>query len=96
MAILGLVAWSSALPSANNLSVDNIDYDDIKHFIKENTTPGKGKAVSVPGRGEAKLQEFENGLFHHLAEQHHRIDLFVKSKAGEIQRRLGELQSVLR
>lgn len=78
------------LPAANGAFTDNIDYDDIKHFIKENTTPGKGKSVSVPGRGEDKLFEFENALFHILQDQHERINLFVKSKAGEIQRRLGE------
>jgi hypothetical protein len=70
---------------------DNIDYDDIKYFIKEHTTPGKGKTVSVPGRGDDKLAEFENALFHILADQHQRIDLFVRSKAGEIQRRLGKM-----
>ncbi|KAK1073922.1 hypothetical protein LTR74_001479 [Friedmanniomyces endolithicus] len=66
----------------------NIDYDDIKHFIKEQTTTGKGKSVAVPGRPDDKLQQFEDSLFFILKEQHHRIDLFVKSKAGEIRRRL--------
>ncbi|KAK1016440.1 hypothetical protein LTR91_000460 [Friedmanniomyces endolithicus] len=66
----------------------NIDYDDIKHFIKEQTTGGKGKSVAVPGRPDEKLQQFEDSLFFILKEQHHRIDLFVKSKAGEIRRRL--------
>ncbi|KXS97818.1 hypothetical protein AC578_10531 [Pseudocercospora eumusae] len=74
----------------------NIDYDDIKHFIKENTTPGKGKTVSVPGKRDDKLQDFENALFHILADQHHRIDLFVRSKAGEIQRRLDHSKQQLR
>lgn len=90
MSLLGLAAWNSSLPNAN-VTADNIDYDDIKHFIKEHTTPGQGKSVSVPGRGDDKLVEFENALFHILADQHQRIDLFVKSKSGEIQRRLGEL-----
>ncbi|KAK5724332.1 hypothetical protein LTR15_004377 [Elasticomyces elasticus] len=66
----------------------NIDYDDIKHYIKEQTTPGKGKTVAVPGRVDEKLQQFEDTLFQILKDQHHRIDLFVRSKAGEIQRRL--------
>ncbi|KAK5110121.1 hypothetical protein LTR62_006255 [Meristemomyces frigidus] len=66
----------------------NIDYDDIKLYIKEQTTPGKGKTIVVPGRGEEKFHAFELSLFNTLREQHHRIDLFVRSKAGEIQRRL--------
>ncbi|CZT20968.1 uncharacterized protein RCC_06829 [Ramularia collo-cygni] len=74
----------------------NIDYDDIKYFIKEHTTPGQGKSVSVPGRGDDKLIEFENALFHILADQHQRIDLFVKSKSGEIQRRLEHAKKQLR
>ncbi|GIZ44449.1 hypothetical protein CKM354_000764600 [Cercospora kikuchii] len=74
----------------------NIDYDDVKHFIKEHTTPGKGKTISVPGRGEDKLAEFENALFHILQDQHQRIDLFVKSKAGEIHRRLEHSKKQLR
>ncbi|EME85053.1 uncharacterized protein MYCFIDRAFT_214933 [Pseudocercospora fijiensis CIRAD86] len=74
----------------------NIDYDDIKHFIKENTTPGKGKSVSVPGKGDDKLEHFEHALFHILADQHHRIDLFARSKSGEIQRRLDHAKKQLR
>lgn len=80
----------SALNATDAVAADNIDYDDIKRYIKEQTTPGKGKTVAVPGRPDEKLQQFENSLFLILKEQHHRIDLFVRSKAGEIERRLGE------
>ncbi|KAF2721465.1 hypothetical protein K431DRAFT_284840 [Polychaeton citri CBS 116435] len=66
----------------------NIDYDEIKHYIKEQTTHGKGKSVAIPGRGDEKLKHFENTLFDVLVDQHSRIDLFVRSKVGEIQRRL--------
>lgn len=69
--------------------VDNIDYGDIKHFIKENTTPGEGKSVSIPGSTDTKAREFEDALYGILFEQHQRITLFVRSKAGEIKRRLG-------
>ena len=68
---------------------DNIDYDDVKRFIKEHTTPTKGKTISIPGRTDEVHVEFENALFHILEDQHQRIDLVVKSKAGEIRRRLG-------
>lgn len=90
MALLGLLAHTNTILTANDATADNIDYDDIKNFIKENTTPGKGKTLSVPGRGDDKLLQFENSLFHILVDQHQRIHLFVRSKAGEIQRRLGE------
>ena len=74
----------------------NIDYDDIKYLIKERTTPGHGKSVSIPGRGDEKLREFESALFQILVDQHVRIDLFVKSKAGEIQRRLDHAKRQLK
>ncbi|OQO05322.1 hypothetical protein B0A48_09090 [Cryoendolithus antarcticus] len=74
----------------------NIDYDDIKRFIKEQTTPGQGKAIAVPGRGDDNARQFEDDLFFILEEQHHRIDLFVKSKAREIQHRLDDAKKRLR
>lgn len=74
----------------------NIDYDDIKQLIKERTTPGKGKTISVPGRGDDKLAELEVTLFDILSDQHTRIDLFVRSKAGEIQRRLDHANKQLK
>lgn len=73
-----------------NLS-DNVDYDDIKRMIKKHTTPGSGQAVSIPGQGGEIEKNFEDALYSILLEQHQRIDLFVRSKTGEIQRRLGEL-----
>lgn len=69
---------------------DNIDYDDIKHYIKEHTTPGNGTSISIPGAGDARGKELEDSLFGILQQQHQRITLFVRSKAGEIERRLGK------
>ncbi|GAM82916.1 hypothetical protein ANO11243_009020 [Dothideomycetidae sp. 11243] len=70
----------------------NIDYQDIKYFIKTNTTPGKGKAVSIPGKGDVNAEDFENTLFVILKEQDERITCFVRSKFGEIDRRLAHLE----
>ncbi|KAF2155582.1 hypothetical protein K461DRAFT_77199 [Myriangium duriaei CBS 260.36] len=70
----------------------NIDYQDIKHFIKINTTPGKGKAVCIPGQTDTNAEVFEKRLFAILEEQDERITWFVKSKVGEIQRRLAHLE----
>jgi hypothetical protein len=63
----------------------------IKGLIKEHTTPGAGKAVSIPGQGDAVETDFENRLYSFLLEEHDRVNLFVKSKAGEIERRLSKL-----
>ncbi|KAF1986670.1 hypothetical protein K402DRAFT_85123 [Aulographum hederae CBS 113979] len=73
----------------------NIDYDDIKHLIKEHTTPGNGKAVSIPGQGSVSESKFEDLLYAIFCEQHQRIELFVKSKTGEIERRLDHLSQQL-
>ncbi len=70
---------------------DNIDYNEIKHLIKIRTTRDQARAIDVPGkeRGGTALREFESELYDELYEQYQRIDLFVRSKAGEIKRRLG-------
>ena len=70
---------------------DNIDYNDIKHLIKLRTTQRQGQARPIPGsHHETKtFNTFENELYHELHDQHQRIDLFVRSKTGEIARRLG-------
>jgi hypothetical protein len=52
--------------------------------------PGKSKAISIPGQGDDVEADFEASLFQLLLEQHDRIGLFVKSKSGEIERRLGK------
>lgn len=44
----------------------------------------------MPGRSDEQAQAFETDLYLIFEEQHLRIDLFVKSKAREIQHRLGE------
>ncbi len=70
--------------------LDNVDYNEIKHFIKVRTTRDQAQAISIPGQeyeGRA-LREFENELYAELCEQHQRVDLFVQSKAGEIKRKL--------
>ncbi|KAL8841902.1 MAG: hypothetical protein Q9170_000775 [Blastenia crenularia] len=71
----------------------NVDYNDLKRLIKVRTTRGQGEAVTIPGHAnEARsLQAFENDFFAELVDQHQRVDLFVRSKAGEINRRLVHL-----
>jgi SPX domain protein involved in polyphosphate accumulation len=97
MALFGLVAWKHALQTANDIAyADNVDYNDIKYFIKERTTPGEGGSISVPGRGDETLKEFERELFTILRSQHNRINDFVKCKSTEIQRRLEQSRGRLR
>lgn len=76
---------------SRHATLDNVDYNDIKHLIKVRTTQGQGQAKAIPDSdNEAKaFHAFEDELYRELREQHQRIDLFVQSKAGEVGRRLG-------
>jgi hypothetical protein len=75
------------------ISLDNIDYNELKHLIKVNTTRDQGQAMTIPGHGDTALQKFENLFFAELWNQHDRVDLFVKSKADEYSRRLREYRT---
>lgn len=80
-------------------STDNVDYDEIKQFIKENTRKeNKTSPVGIPGQvgTEESRSQFEDELYDILKEQHQRINLFIKSKYGEIERRIGALRYQLR
>jgi hypothetical protein len=57
-------------------------------LIKVNTTKDQGTAIAIPGQVDPALARFEEQFFNELANQHDRVDLFVKSKADEIDRRL--------
>ncbi|MCJ1435522.1 hypothetical protein MMC27_004896 [Xylographa pallens] len=71
----------------------NIDYNEIKHLIKRRTTRSQGQAILIPGRASANQasDDFEEELHAELLDQHQRIDLFVRSKSGETERRLNHL-----
>jgi SPX domain protein involved in polyphosphate accumulation len=77
------------------VNLDNIDYDYLKDLIKHQTTPGTNKAVSIPGQGESTERAFGDTFLGVLADQHDRINLFVRSKSGEIERRLEHISRAL-
>lgn len=70
----------------------NIDYNELKHLIKKHTTKDQSKAITIPGHDDVALQEFEVSFNQELCSQHTRIDLFVRSKTGELNRRLAHSQ----
>jgi hypothetical protein len=72
---------------------DNVDYNELKHLIKVNTTRDQGQAIPIPGHDDSALQKFENLFYGELWNQHDRVDLFVKSKADEYSRRLRQWHS---
>ncbi|KAF9882248.1 spx domain-containing protein [Colletotrichum karsti] len=69
-------------------SLHNVDYNSLKHEIKVHTSRDQATAIAIPGHQDAALKRFEDNLYNELCQQHDRVDLFVTSKADEIQRRM--------
>lgn len=69
-------------------SLHNIDYNNLKHYIKVHTTRDQATAIAIPGQPDGSLKRFEDELYLELCLQHDRVGLFVATKADEITRRL--------
>jgi len=69
---------------------DNVDYSEVKRIIKAGTSNDQVKPMSIPGQGAdvKERQDLEDELFVKLQDEHERVNLFVKTKYGEIQQRL--------
>jgi len=81
--------------SAKQWYYNNIDYNDLKHLIKVNTTRDQGQAMNIPGHDDIALEKFEEHFYNELYLQHKRIDDFVKDKANVIGRRLQDYHNKL-
>jgi SPX domain protein involved in polyphosphate accumulation len=77
-------------------SLHNVDYNSLKHEIKVHTTRDQARAIAIPGQDDRRLARFESRLYGELCAQHQRVGLFVVSKAGELERRLGEWGGIVR
>ncbi|KUJ15647.1 SPX-domain-containing protein [Mollisia scopiformis] len=73
----------------------NVDYNELKNLIKVHTTKDQAQAIAIPGQADSHLERFEALFFNELSNQHDRVDLFVKSKADEVHRRLQYLQKLV-
>jgi hypothetical protein len=85
---LGFPYASQIVSSARLTMAENLEYNLVKSIIKENTTAGGAKAISIPGQGDEVEHAFEDKVLKTLVDNHNRISLFVKSKCGEIESRL--------
>ncbi|KAL9131772.1 MAG: hypothetical protein Q9217_000377 [Psora testacea] len=74
-------------------SINNVDYNDLKHLIKVHTSNDPSHPQIIPaGDNEVKAaQQFEQELYVELERQHERVNEFVQVKAGELSRRLVDL-----
>ncbi|KAL8822379.1 MAG: hypothetical protein Q9191_006886, partial [Dirinaria sp. TL-2023a] len=78
--------------------IDNVDYDDLKQAIRNHTTPSDNQPRLIPGVASKAdtLGGFEDRLYTKLSNEHERVDLFVRSKTGELTRRLEQLDRFVR
>lgn len=73
----------------------NIDYAQIKHLIKQVTTPGQGVAIAIPGRGDQLSRQLEDQIFSLLSSECNHVSLFVRSKGYEVESRLATIERKL-
>ncbi|RMZ86715.1 hypothetical protein DV736_g6059, partial [Chaetothyriales sp. CBS 134916] len=77
-------------------SAYNVKYNELKHLIKLSTQGTVGAAaipVGIPAAGAHRWQSLEDDLFPILGDEHDNVALFIKSKQGEIDRRLAHLDT---
>ena len=81
------------LHSADHATLDNIDYNEIKHSIKIHTSNDQSRPQAIPnGNFKAEeAQQLEDRLYVELYGQHDRVNEFIQVKAGELSRRLSIL-----
>lgn len=70
----------------------NVNYNELKHLIKNKTSAGVAGPRDIPTQGRNKWEELENQLFRLLEAEYDNVTLFLKSKQGEIERRLAHLE----
>lgn len=74
----------------------NLNYNELKHLIKLRTADGSPSPVPIPGQTNHRWSLLEDELFILLKGQYDNIALFVRSKYGEIERRLAYLDKSVR
>ena len=74
----------------------NLNYNELKHLIKQRTTNGAPTPVPIPGQSDHRWSLLEDELYGILKEQYEHIVLFTRSKYGEIERRLAHLDKSVR
>lgn len=70
----------------------NFKYNEIKHLIKNRTSAGAAVPLAIPTQGKSRWEELDNQLFKRLEAEYDNVTLFLRSKQGEIERRLAHLE----
>lgn len=77
-------------------SAYNLNYNELKRLIKIRTTNGAPSPVPIPGQSNHRWSLLEDELFEILKDQYNNIGLFLRSKYGELERRLAYLDKSVR
>lgn len=70
----------------------NVNYNQLKHLIKVRTSTGAAIPVSIPSASLSRWHDLENGLYKVIKQEYENVALFLRSKQGEIERRLSHLE----
>lgn len=70
----------------------NFKYNELKHLIKGKTSAGAAVPLDIPTQGRSRWQELDNQLLVLLQAEYDNVTLFLKSKQGEIDRRVAHLE----
>ncbi|CCU79435.1 hypothetical protein BGHDH14_bgh05295 [Blumeria hordei DH14] len=88
--------YSETIPSQSvpQWALYNVDYDELKTLIKSHTVRNQNQtnAIIIPGQKDSSISQFEDLLYNELSCQHDRVEIFVRSKADELDRRLISLR----
>jgi len=74
----------------------NFKYNELKHLIKTKTSAGAVVPLDIPAQGKSRWQELDDQLLRLLQAEYDNVTLFLKSKQGEIDRRVAHLEKQVR
>ncbi len=70
----------------------NLNYNQLKHLIKVRTSTGASVPVSIPSSSKSRWHDLENELYNVIKQEYEKVALFLRSKQGEVERRLSHLE----
>ena len=70
----------------------NVNYNQLKHLIKVRTSSGSALPVSIPSASVSRWHDLEKELYNVIKQEYENVGLFLRSKQGEIERRLSHLE----
>jgi hypothetical protein len=73
-------------------SAYNVKYNELKRLIKQRTSAGSALPISIPSSSTSRWHDLESELYPVIKREHGDVSLFLRTKQGEIDRRLAYLE----